>query len=217
MNKRFQNIQILIWDFDGTLYRPNKELFKVIRGAEYKTIAHHTGWSLEKIDKEFHALYKKTIQSAIAVTAHCCGITIPDAMREMEMYFDRRRYLRRDEKLIRLFKKLKAYRHIIFGNGVVARQKETISLLGITPNMFELYVTPELVGITKPDKAGFQYILNYSKLPPSAHLMIGDREKVDIVPAKELGMKTCLVWSETQNTVADVTLRTVYDIERILI
>lgn len=217
MDKRFQNIKVLIWDFDGTLYRPNKELFKVIRGAEYKTIAHHTGWSLEKIDKEFHALYKKTIQSAIAVTAHYSGITIPDAMREMETYFDRRTYLKRDEKLIRLFEKLKGYRHIIFGNGVVARQKETISLLGIPLDTFELYVTPELVGITKPDTAGFQYILDYTKLPASKHCIIGDREKVDLVPAKELGMKTCLVWSDTQSAIADVTLRAVYDIERILV
>jgi len=217
MDKRFQNIQMLIWDFDGTLYLPNKELFKTIRDAEFKTIAHHTGWSLDRIDKEFHALYKKTIQSASAVTAYCSGVTIPDAMREMETYFDRRTYLKRDKKLIRLFKKLKGYRHIIFGNGVVARQKETISLLGLSPDTFELYVTPELVGITKPDKAGFQYILNYSKLPPSAHLMIGDREKVDIVPAKDLGMKTCLVWSDEKSSLADMTLQTVYDIERILI
>jgi len=77
-------------------------------------------------------------------------------------------------------------------------------------------VTSETVGTTKPHEAGFRYILAKTKLPPAQHLMIGDREAVDIVPAKKLGMKTCLVWSQVQSQIADITLPTVYDLGKVL-
>ena len=53
-------------------------------------------------------------------------------------------------------------------------------------------------------------------LPPEAHVMIGDRELVDLKPAKTLGIKTCLVWSDVPSDVADVTLSTVYDVPSML-
>ena len=53
-------------------------------------------------------------------------------------------------------------------------------------------------------------------LPPEAHLMIGDRELVDLAPAKNLGMHTCLVWSDKKSTIADATLLTVYDVAAML-
>lgn len=134
----------------------------------------------------------------------------------MEQYFDRRDFLSRDERLIELFKKLTGYRHIILANGVIRRHKETLKVLGVPPETFELYVTSEVVGTTKPHPEGFQYVLNYTKLPPSSHLMIGDREQVDLVPAKKLGMRTCMVWSEKKSIIADATLPTVYDITGIL-
>jgi len=77
-------------------------------------------------------------------------------------------------------------------------------------------VTSEIVGITKPDLAGFSSILDYTKLPPALHLMIGDREAIDHVPAKKLGMSTCLVWSEAKRSVVDLTLPTVYDVAKLL-
>ena len=77
-------------------------------------------------------------------------------------------------------------------------------------------VTAETVGTVKPHPEGFRYILGKTGLPPEQHLMIGDREAVDLVPAKQLGMHTCLVWSEKKSAVADITLATVYDVVRLL-
>ena len=36
-----------------------------------------------------------------------------------------------------------------------------------------------------------------SHLPPEEILYVGDRVKVDVLPAKELGIKTCLVWDKS--------------------
>jgi putative hydrolase of the HAD superfamily len=211
------DIKILIWDFDGTLYRPNPDLWHDVRKGEYQTIANHTGWSREKTVEEFAKLYKTVYDSATESTAVLSGISIAEAAVEMERYFDRRKYLTRDVKLIALFQKLKNFRHFILANGVIARHKETLEVLGVSPDIFEEMVTSQTVGFTKPHEAGFRYILAKTCLPPEVHLMIGDREAVDLVPAKKLGMKTCLVWAETPSNIADITLPTVYEVATILV
>ncbi len=211
----FKNIKVLIWDFDGTFYKPVPALWHDVREAEYKTIMNHTGWTHEKTEDEFQTIYKVTYDSATQTAAVLSGITIAEAAVEMEQYFDRRTYLTRDEKLIALFAKLKSFRHFTLANGVIARHKETLAVLGVDPKIFEEMVTSETVGVTKPDEAGYRYILEKTKLPPYQHLMIGDRETVDLVPANNLGMKTCLVWSETPSTIADSTLQTVYDVDKL--
>lgn len=209
---KLSEIKVLIWDFDGTFYKPNPALFHAVREAEYRVIMEHNSWTREQAVEAFEKLYKKVYPSATETVARIVGISTADAAIEMENYFDRRNFLSRDERLIELFKKLKDYRHIILANGVIARHKETLKVLGVPSETFELMVTSEVVGFTKPHPEGFQYILNYTKLPPPAHLMIGDREKVDLEPAKKLGMKTCLVWSDKKSTIADVTLSNVYQV-----
>lgn len=212
----FSGIQVLIWDFDGTFYRPNPALFAAVREAEYKTIMAHTGWTKAQASEAFEKLYKKVYPSATETVGRIVGISTADAAIEMEQYFDRRDFLARDERLIELFGKLKGYRHIILANGVIRRHKETLKVLGVPVETFELFVTSEVVGKTKPHPEGFRYVLNYTKLPPHAHLMIGDRDVVDLAPARALGIHTCLVWSATPGPYADVTLPTVYNLPTIL-
>lgn len=210
------NIKVLIWDFDGTFYKPNPALFAAVREAEYRTIIAHTGWTRKKAVEAFEKSYKKVYPSATETIARIVGISTADAAVEMENYFDRRDFLTRDTRLIELFQKLKDYRHIILANGVIARHKETLQVLGLPLETFELMVTSEVVGFTKPHPEGFQYVLKYTKLPPAAHLMIGDRDRVDLAPAQALGMHTCLVWSEKPGEHANVTLPTIYDIVKVL-
>ncbi|KKW01536.1 MAG: HAD superfamily (Subfamily IA) hydrolase, TIGR02253 [Parcubacteria group bacterium GW2011_GWA1_49_11] len=81
---------------------------------------------------------------------------------------------------------------------------------------FEEMVTAETVGITKPHPEGFRYILRKTGLPAEQHLMIGDREGVDLVPAKALGMKTCLVWAKNSSSIANVSLPTVYGVANLV-
>lgn len=210
------NIKVLIWDFDGTLYKPNPALFAAVRQAEYKTIMAHTGWTKVQASEAFEKLYKKVYPSATETVGRIVGIPTADAAVEMENYFDRRDFLARDERLIELFGKLKGYRHIILANGVIRRHKETLAVLGVPAETFELFVTSEVVGKTKPHPEGFRYVLDYTKLPPAAHLMIGDRDLVDLAPAKALGIKSCLVWSDRKSIIADYTTSTVYEISHLL-
>jgi len=212
----FPDVKILIWDFDGTLYKPNPIILNDIRELEYQAIMKHTGWTRGKTVEEFHKLYKVTIQSGTAVVAKLANIPFAAAAIESEKDFDRRKYLHRDPQLIKMFQMLKQFQHYVLANGVIAKHKETLDVLGIPVDTFQEIVTAETVGVTKPDPAGFLYIMKKTGLPAAAHMMIGDRELVDIAPAKKLGMHTCLVWSHTPSVIADVTLPTVYDVARIL-
>lgn len=209
-------IRVCIWDFDGTFYRPDEALFREVREAEYRTVMAHTGWDRERTLQEFHSVYKKVYPSATETTAHLAGITIAAAAIEMEEYFDRRKYLKRDERLISMFRLLSDKRHFILANGVVSKHRECLKVLGVAESIFEEIVTSETVGVTKPHPAGFEHILKTTQLPPASHLMIGDREEVDLVPARKLGLRTCLVFSEKRSTIADRTLPTVYDVPQIL-
>jgi HAD superfamily hydrolase (TIGR01549 family) len=209
-------IKVLIWDFDGTFYRQNDALYKQIRESEYQTIINHTGWDYKKTTEEFFNVYKTRFQSATETVAFLSGISTSKAVVEMEAYFDRRHFVSKDQKLIELFSLLHGYQHYILANGSQKGIKESLDTIGIPHTLFKEILTSEVTGANKPNTNGYRYILNKTHELPQNHLMIGDREIVDLVPAKEIGMKTCLVFSKIQSKIADVTLPTVYDIKKLL-
>lgn len=210
--KKLSTIKVIIWDFDGTFYPPNDALWHDIREAEYRTIELHTGWGREKVVDEFTKYHKKITPSATQTVARLCGITTTQATTEFETYFDRRKYLHKDIRLIELFQKLTRFSHYILANGSKKGISESLEALGIAKAVFTQIITSETVGVTKPDLKGFLYILGKTGLKPDQHLMVGDREKVDLVPAKQLGMKTCLVWADKKSDIADIVIPTVYDL-----
>lgn len=211
----FSDVKVLIWDFDGTLYKPNPDLFRAVREAEYKTIMAHTGWDRDKATEEFNKNYKHVTPSATETVAVLTELTTTQAALEMENYFDRRDFLQRDQKLINMFARLRHFHHYMLANGVKRRLAETLVTLGLDTGIFKEIVTSEIVGVNKPHDDGFCYIIEKTGLRPEEHLMIGDREKVDLVPAKKLGMKTCLVFSEEKSTIADLVLPDVYALSTI--
>lgn len=209
-------LKVLIWDFDGTLYRPNEQLWHDIQEAELRVICEYTEWPREKAKEEFMRLHRTVIPSATETVAHLCGISTPDAARAFEAYYDRTKYLARDEKLIELFEKLSGFTHYILANGYSPKLRETLVVLGVPVETFVEIVTSETVGVNKPNEAGYRYIMEKTGLPAVAHMMIGDREIVDLQTAKALGMRTCLVWNPQTTETPDIALPTVYDLSDLL-
>lgn len=213
----FADVRVIIWDFDGTLYRQVPALWEEIRASEIRVIQNHTGWTEEKAKEEFYKLYKVVTPSGTKAVAMLSHINPKDAALEGNRYIDYANYLQPDPKLTHVFSKLSGYTHYLLVNGTTASVTKGLSLLGLTVNIFAGIVTSEIVGETKPGTKGFQYILERSGQPAGNHLMVGDREDVDLVPAKKLGMHTCLVWSNTPSAIADMTLPTVYEISGVLV
>lgn len=212
-----KDVKVLIWDFDGTFYKPIPELWDDIRNAEYQTIVDYNRWPLEKAQFEFNKLHKNKIASATETVAYLCKIPTNIAAIHMEERYDRLKYLKHDRELVNLFVRLAKFRHYILANGVKAKITQSLEKLGLNSSIFSEIITSEIIGANKPDPKGFEYIIAKTGLPPTAHLMVGDRENIDLAPAKALGMQTCLVWSDAPGELADATLTRVYGIADLLV
>jgi HAD superfamily hydrolase (TIGR01549 family) len=216
-----QEIKVIIWDFDGTFYPQSPTVTQAMEEGQYETIMRHKGWDRQKAKEEFWKVYPSKTTSGNAAVGIICGIPTAQAAIENEQSFERISFVAGDHTLPELFAKLSSYRHFILGNGVKKKLEETIQQLGIPPETFEEIVTSETVGVNKPDPAGFLYILKKTGLQPHEHLMVGDREVVDLTPAKGVGMQTCLVtwgqgFSELPKTGAsvDMTIDSPYDLPK---
>lgn len=221
-DKLMSDIRVIIWDFDGTFYPQNPAVSAAMEEGQYQTIMRHKGWTHERAKEEFWKIYPSQTTSGNTAVGRICGITTAQAGVENEQGFDRLAFMPKDHHLPELFEKLKGFRHFILGNGVQANLLKTTKGLGID-HVFEEIVTSETVGVNKPDPAGFRYILKKTGFAPRQHLMVGDREVVDLAPAKRLGMRTCLVtWGEGFSELpktgesVDITIPTVYDLPQLL-
>jgi HAD superfamily hydrolase (TIGR01549 family) len=210
--KHFSDILVCIWDIDGTLYPLTPAMSQEILEAAYQIIQEHMGWDRAKTLVEFKKVHHVITPSSTEAAAMICHMDTAIVAQKTDAYFNRLRYVKRDPKLITLFEQLSGYQHYLLGNGYRKYISQALDLLGIGSGIFKEIVTSEIVGVNKPEENGFRYILDKTGLPPWQHLMIGDREKVDLAPARALGMKTCLVWSTTKSNVADCTVDSVYDV-----
>ena len=82
----------------------------------------------------------------------------------------------------------KKYRLGIIANQIPGAEKR-LEGMGIR-RYFDLIVTSAEEGVAKPDPGIFRIALNRAGCAPEQAVMIGDRIDNDIVPAKQMGMKT---------------------------
>jgi FMN phosphatase YigB (HAD superfamily) len=217
MDSRFKSIKVIAWDLDGTLYRLNDQIWQVMHAAQYRVISNHLKISLEQAKIEHQKIYPAICKSSQQAVAQICHIGVVQALQESEFYYDRTDFVSRDDQLVDLFSKLFGFRHIMFVNGWQIREEPVLYKLGLDPKIFETWITPIVSGVLKPDAGHFQAILNYTHLLPEEHMIVGDREDVDLINGVKIGMHTALVWSNVPGKFAEITLPSVYDLAGILL
>ncbi|MGN0535194.1 MAG: HAD family hydrolase [Eubacterium sp.] len=124
----------------------------------------------------------KTSATAIKTACSCYNIKLPEWDNKLEkLYSDTKQVLEILSKKYKL--------------GVIANQslgtKERLDNWNIG-KYFDVVVASAEAGCAKPDLKIFNLALEQAGCKPSDAVMIGDRLDNDIVPAKQLGMKT--VW-----------------------
>jgi HAD superfamily hydrolase (TIGR01549 family) len=205
-------IRCLVWDIDGTLYKSTTDLLEAIRHETYRRIALDLNISYEKAREKFLNLYAEL--GGATATILKLGLDrrlIQDAVDAV----DKTRYLKRDQQLLDMFEDpLKNFTHVIVTNTSRRGTMRTLEILGLSPDLFRGIVTADDVVRSKPDVEPFEKALEITGHPAIEHVSIGDRDKVDILPAKALGMRTIFVWGISQR--ADISVPTVYDVPKTL-
>jgi len=207
-----KNIKILIWDLDGTLTRPSKRVEMVFAAKIFKKAAKYLNTDVKTAKKRFKKMVKTFKGSTL--TLNKMGVPGFRAVAQIQNEIKWKKYIKQDDKLIKMFKNLKNYRHLLLTDNTKKAGEKKLKLLGLKPQIFEKKFFGIDLQITKPKLELFQKVLDYTKVSPSKHLMIGDMVQKDIIPAKKLGMKTCLAWSKSKH--ADISIKNIYQIEKLI-
>jgi len=208
-----RNVKHLLWDVDGTLYKSQPDLLDAIQYEIYTRVATGLSTSYEEARSKFLAVYARLGgATATAVELGLDRRLIQEAVDSV----DKTKYLRPDPRLRDMFEvTLRNFTHIIVTNTSRKGTARTLEVLGLSPQIFQGIVTADDVLRSKPDVEPYVKALETTGCPAHEHISIGDREKVDILPAKRLGMKTILVWGTSE--VADASVPTVYDVPTVLV
>ena len=242
MVKKLKNIKVLVWDVDGTLYQTPAEFYNQLHQFWVGEVKKKLGLSFEKAEKIYDQYKKKYLSSTLTLKVLGIGEE-KEILVKSEEIVKGKKFIKKDPKLVGLFRKLKNFRHLVLRNGTRRETIARLELLGLIERekrgkylstersdrfypcleysgglgSFErVFGTVDAFDTVKPDEKVFKKILEYTKLPADQHLMIGDRVEVDLMPAKKLGMRTCLVWSESDNKNVDVSIKRIYDIINLL-
>lgn len=216
-NLPLSEIEVLVWDLDGTLYKSIPQMVQVIEKAcinilfEHKQITPEAAFELFYKTRE---IYKGNTKSLAALG---CGPRI-EIIKKIEKLVDKASFLNKDPKLQQLFQELSSFRHILLSDTSHQVIVKELEALGLSHNLFELIIGVDDAKMTKPDIAYFKKVLDETDLSAQKHLMIGDRIEIDLLPARQLGMRTCLVWYKSEEpfpsekNLIDFYFPTVYDI-----
>ena len=169
-------IKWLFFDVGSTLVDESK-----VYEDRLKRIAELSGLTYEQIYEYVISYYKENQKGDLEV-AKKFGVELPKWKSQYErLYADTKDCLK---KLSRTYK-----------IGVIANQllgtSERLENLGIR-KYIDLVIASAEEGVSKPDRRIFEIALERSRCKPENAVMIGDRIDNDIVPAKQLGMKT--IW-----------------------
>lgn len=218
-----ENIKVLIFDVDGTLYKDVPAFSKILHTFRIEKIANHFKISKKEAEEKLANMEKK--YKSVTKGFQKLGFgTLLSIVRATERVTDRRKYIEKDSAVVKLMINLsKKYRLFLLRNGTIKASLQVLEALGFEKKQEEVFErvfsSVEDFGSMKPDLESFIGVLTYTKLKPEEHLMVGDRISVDLTPAKKMGMKTALVtWGKKfeNNPGVDYYLNSIYDIQNLL-
>lgn len=193
-----KKIKIITWDLDGTLYPANPDFSKEIERKKIEAVALHLDCSAIEAQKNFDAEYS-TIKSHTK-TLDALGIDGSNFFIELWREIALNQYIQKNPDLVSTFRQLAPLPQAILTNSNSKESiKEKLNLIGLDSSDFSFIMSSVDAGYIKPDPRIFKALiqkaqtLSTAPISPEEILYVGDREKVDIIPAKEQGIRTCIV------------------------
>ena len=103
------------------------------------------------------------------------------------------------------------YRLYVLSQGLPVKQWDKLIRLGLHFFFTDVFVTEKA-----KDTAFYKRVLRKLKLKPSEALMVGDKPKSDIVPAKRAGIRTVLIAPAGRKQGADFRIRTMHELLKVV-
>lgn len=208
------DLKAIGWDLDGTLYPPDRIPSKTIQEMQYLAVMKANNWDKNKAETEF----KKNYANLGSHTKTLSSLNV-DGSKFFTNLWDElplEKYIRHDQKIIDLFSQINIKKHFLITNSNTKKQVERkLKLIGLPSSVFEVIITTDKLGVVKPDPKPFTEALRLMGLLPSQAMFIGDRVTTDVRGANNVGMKTCLVWGNSDE--ADISLENVYQVSQLFI
>jgi len=186
-------VRIIVWDFDGTLYQ-DESAGDYIKQRYIKFVNKYT-----KIDEAGFDKLSNQLGRWSTVTAKLLKmdeIEVMDSVESDEKYV---LHLKKNRELVSRIEQLSSYSQFILTNSSSRGVAQGLRMLGFKKhNTNSIYpfvkiFSRDVTNILKPNAGALGQVLAYTKAPPSSHLVIGDSDREDLIPAKKLGCKTAHV------------------------
>ncbi len=218
MKRGFENVRAAGFDLDQTLYPDSQEIQDRIRNkiAEQLLLVMPVLTDVRGAREYFEGRYRE-LQSGSRVLAEA---GVRDAGEVMDYCLTEANILDLIEpnpELSGIMSKLhKGYLVYLLTSSRKANALSKIERVGIDPDYFHFMFFGDTPGIGEKNNGdAFNYVINALGLLPRRHAYVGDRLKADILPAKNLGMKTIAAWSEIPE--ADISIPHINDIREVLL
>lgn len=189
-------IKHLWFDMAGTLYKETPEFQSAHDELRYTTYAKLVGQDdLAKAEEEYEKLYAQYgSNSAVFRSLGQPSDFWMHAFEEMDVTT----FLKPDPIVTKTLASLKDQLPIsIFTNFKREKVLALLEHLEIPASSFTHILSGDDVPERKPALHGFHRMIELSGVPAEQIVYVGDRVDVDIKPAKQLGMKTCLIYGES--------------------
>lgn len=186
-----------IWfDVDGTLVLHTPEFKLAHEELVYQTFSKAVNKPVtEQLKEEARDLYTK--HSSWSQVFRSLGLPSDHWHKEFSKMEEGSFYKPKPE-IYETLEKLKDIVPVsLFTNLKPEKLIRTLNAIGVKSEFFTFMLTGDDIKERKPALDGFHVMIEKSKLLPEEILYVGDRINVDIVPAKAVGMKTCLLWSKS--------------------
>lgn len=209
-------IKAIGFDLDNTLYAQTQEIKEIIEGNISTKASELLGVSKDLALRDY-LQYHSELQSGrrslmhMGINEGLANIIVEEAVVNSNIL----NYLERDQRLVDMLNNLKIkYELFLITTSTKDNSINKLNALGIVYDIFDprLYRDSQYL---RDDGSAFKYITGYLNLNLDELMFVGDREKIDIIPAKKLGVTTAIVNAKSEH--ADYQLEEIYDLEKILL
>jgi len=186
-----------VWfDTNGTLYKETPEFDAALTAYVYKELGVVIGETdpakLKSVHDELYGKYSSN--SAVFQSLGMPADYWQDKFEE----FDPNTLLKPNAEITETLRKLKDLVPLgVFTNARMYKLEDMLNHLAIPAEFFAHKLSAVDVGKPKPDSAGFRRMVEMSGADASEILYVGDKVSKDILPAKQVGMQTCLLWTQS--------------------